>query len=193
MLRYRWKSARLARSLWAGLGVALVATTLVVLGGYFTLRHDGTCDYRAEVPGWDIFEPLSPTYQGITFSFATEPRAQTVLLTLTARNDTDQPLTSLGGGHAFLAMRGCELVWTWPRIGQGTGFGTLQPGEKRVWTHEWDRRVKQAGQVEQVPAGTYLLHGAYTVDQSGSALPAGATPEPQQLFISSGRKLEIER
>ena len=106
---------------------------------------------------------------------------ETVRMTLTLRNVTDEPLhLSLGfsPSHNFIVTTtSCEIVWIWAqKVLLPVRYETLQPGKERKFAGEWDRVDDQE---EPVPPGVYLVHGVLHF------------AEPSSRLMTSALKLEV--
>lgn len=90
---------------------------------------------------------------------------ETVVITLTLTNDTGTTQTynfSSSQRYDVIIGRGGNKVWQWSDgrfFAQMMGSETLQPGESRVYTVEWNQ-TNSAG--NQVPTGTYTVVGQIT-------------------------------
>ena len=96
------------------------------------------------------------------------PYGDTVLLKLTLRNTSDEPVRFFTGGrppHDFvITTADGEEVWHWKCakiILLPLDRKTLQPGEELEFTGEWEQ-VDNRG--EPVPAGDYLIRGVLKME-----------------------------
>ena len=110
------------------------------------------------------------------------PYGDTVLLKLTLRNTSDEPVQFVTGGrppHDFIVTSADgEEVWNWlcarnqllPLDGR-----TLQPGEGLEFVGEWEQ-VDNRG--EPVPAGKYLIRGVLDMEP-----PERLVTQPHELRV----------
>lgn len=90
---------------------------------------------------------------------------ETVVITLTLTNNTGTAQTyDFGSSQRYdvIIRRGGNKVWQWSdgrAFLQVIGSETLQPGESRTYTVNWNQ-TNTAG--NQVPTGTYTIVGQIT-------------------------------
>ena len=135
----------------------------------------------------DVDPPGEEFLRAIEYSLEMKDRAshgETVWMTLTLRNVSDEPVSFYTGGrspHDFVVSTpDGEQVWHWKCakiIQQPLDSQTLGPGEEMDFIGEWEQ-VDNRG--EPVPPGTYLVRGVLDMD-------------PPEELVTDAHELEILR
>ena len=105
--------------------------------------------------------PVGGDLRGIEFSLDVLAE-ETVKITLTARNITNETISWFANAHYFLALRvdDCTQVW---RDDWGNWMNyvnaELGPFEERVWSSEWERETDSG---DLVKPGEYLIYARFT-------------------------------